>query len=240
MAFQFLLLRSDYSKATELKDKMLSCKGAKTIIQIENNLKDPEFSLTQKHLKAIEIALMESSPEFSVVAQDDLVFREGFFDLVKTLVADWDRYAGNDGLITLGWNPLQTYSTYKDLEMTKTPFGTLLTDRYTLGNYAYIVCKDRIPDKVRTLMRKVPVAYVERREGHPDKYDILGEPSKAVYLEAVKALQLSAQTQAIGDILARLLNQRSHFPPFALPEIPTPEIRAFFDSAPAGEKKLYK
>ena len=100
---------------------------------------------SRDHLRALELASNNESPEFTIILEDDVAFHKTkFLDGIKEIINNWDNIPHD--MVSLGWVPCNKYENY----MNSKPFYkcntisdvTILNDRYVVGTQAYIVKKD--------------------------------------------------------------------------------------------------
>ena len=113
--------------------------------------------VVRSHMKAIEIAGLDTSSEFSIILEDDVTFhKELFIDIIEELITNWDDISKtiNDNnnstveFMHIGWTPLGNYKLI-DEENHKRTFHYKLksTNNHTLikicniGAEAYIIRK---------------------------------------------------------------------------------------------------
>lgn len=72
----------------------------------------------RSHVRAIEFASRETSPEFTIIMEDDAAIHKTHFkDIVSELIEKWDKYVeSHSKIISLGWIPLRKYEEYLDIK----------------------------------------------------------------------------------------------------------------------------
>jgi hypothetical protein len=106
---------------------------------------------SRDHLRAIEYACNETSPEFSIICEDDIALHKTqLVNGIEEIIANWDTMIAPDKMASIGWIPCNNYATYLSAESKHTMKCVLgskiLHDRFAPGTQAYIVRKkDMIP-----------------------------------------------------------------------------------------------
>jgi hypothetical protein len=112
---------------------------------------------SRDHLRAIEIASKEDSPEFTVICEDDIaVHKTQFENGINEIITNWDTHIAPNKMASIGWVPCKNYSTYLPVQSKHTlkcVLGTkLLIDRFVPGTQAYIVRKKDMQSIVNHLI----------------------------------------------------------------------------------------
>jgi len=101
-----------YLNATTIKNSQSFLSNLPNDIN-ENNLKI--MCCIKSHLKALEIAYHENSPEYTIILEDDVTFyKDNIIDKFETIINKWDidtKYRDLE-LIHLGWVPCNNYQKY--------------------------------------------------------------------------------------------------------------------------------
>lgn len=82
-----------------------------TSTYFENTQFDDYFKRTiccaRSHLFALEFACLESSPEFSIILEDDVAFHKTqFINSIKECIRRWGEIMKNNRILSLGWVPI--------------------------------------------------------------------------------------------------------------------------------------
>lgn len=97
------------------------------------------------HIRAINCAAEDSSPDFSLIVEDDVAFhRTAFLPMIQRIVDNWDSYMGTKSkMLSVGWIPYRNYSHYLiDTYYSKSiESGYKLLHCYYYGAQAYIIKK---------------------------------------------------------------------------------------------------
>ena len=180
MDYQFIVISASESRKTKtlellskvnIKNKAVHVLGASVPENSANYLADcdrlhimkkREICCSRSHLRALEYASLDSSPEFSVILEDDANFyKDGFCDIIEELIQKWRTdYADNHEvkLINLGWIPRHKFDEYVNdtnwifkpkLELNN---GTHFLGRMAMwGTQGYIVWKRFLADKMHII-----------------------------------------------------------------------------------------
>lgn len=131
----------NHNKFLDNTDNILSIKDKKKIC------------CAKSHFNAIEYALNENSPEYSIILEDDITFlKENFCELVEEIIQkiDIDSKYDNVILMQIGWIPGNNYPIYKTKHI---PFDSInkfnnnlliLNTFYAFGLQGYIVRKSKV------------------------------------------------------------------------------------------------
>jgi GR25 family glycosyltransferase involved in LPS biosynthesis len=155
----------------------------------------------RSHLRALELASKDESPDFTIILEDDVAFHKTkFVDGINEIINNWDKITNNSTLkmISVGWVPCNKYDNYSGIHpyyKMKTISGVnILDDRYIVGLQAYIVKK--------TDMKKHSTLF-----GH-SSYNELEN--------AIHSLNKQLSTLEIDNYINRIFNQCYTFPPLAI------------------------
>jgi hypothetical protein len=181
------------------------------------------------HFKAIRLAAEDSSPEFSIIIEDDISFHEtDFLPTLDELLANWDEYMKSETLASIGWIPLKNYAEYKDFNLNMKYSHYKVTWKFFgVGFQAYVVRK-------RDLAKYI---------------NILNKPTYNDFLATVKSMNLECTDNTMtlmpcDYILPRLMGQRIIFPPVAmemdLPSQLSHTNKKYWDNYFKGNEKLKK
>ena len=100
--------------------------------------------VVRSHMKAIEIAGLDTSSEFSIILEDDVTFyKDKFIDIIEELITNWDiiGLTNNDTNINnkniefmhLGWTPVENYKKFDNIQ-----------NRNFLYNYKLQNCNNKL------------------------------------------------------------------------------------------------
>ena len=71
----------------------------------------------RSHLRSLEYAVRDESPEFSIIMEDDLLFRKtNTIDAIEEIIAKWDSVVAPDKMCQLGFVPTRNYEYYKSIQ----------------------------------------------------------------------------------------------------------------------------
>ena len=80
--------------------------------------------VVRSHMKAIEIASLDTSSEFSIILEDDVTFyKDKFIDIIEELITNWDDISrtiddDKDNIVEfmhLGWTPVENYRKFDNI-----------------------------------------------------------------------------------------------------------------------------
>lgn len=118
-----------------------------------------EICCCRSHMRAIEYASLDSSPDYSVILEDDTTFvKSGFSDMIEELIREWNESYEKIHyihIINIGWIPTVNYKQHID----KYEFNpnVVLSSGHQLqrlgvtGLQGYIICKKHLKDKMHIL-----------------------------------------------------------------------------------------
>jgi hypothetical protein len=97
---------------------------------------------TRSHIHAVELASLDTSPEFTLIVEDDIaIHKTEFKSTLIEIVSKFDTLISpHSHLLSLGWIPCNNYSFYKDYKADYTlndKYKVLL--RYGPGTQAYLI-----------------------------------------------------------------------------------------------------
>ena len=131
--------------------------GTPEYYKINHDYNKRVMCVVRSHMKAIEIASLDTSSEFSIILEDDVTFhKELFIDIIEELIANWDNISGtiddnNNSTIEfmhIGWSPLGNYKLIEQENHRRTfHYKLKTTNNHTLiricnvGAEAYIIRK---------------------------------------------------------------------------------------------------
>jgi len=127
-------MKNDINNYSELDLKIISC--------------------SKSHLRALEYAIQDDSPEYSIILEDDITFyKNNFSEIINELLIKWetsDLY-NNTKMVQIGWVPFNNYKHYEsncESVDTLTTYNSskILYSFYAFGTQAYIVKKSKLND----------------------------------------------------------------------------------------------
>jgi GR25 family glycosyltransferase involved in LPS biosynthesis len=163
---------------------------------------------TKSHLRAIEYAYRDESPEYSIILEDDVTFNNNFNEIIKELIYKWETNSlySEIEMLNIGWIPCNNYNHYVSYEYI--PFdvlsnNTLFNYFYSVGLQGYIIKKSKINNDIKFIISSD--TFVEYSLKVFDKSTVLRNMNK----------QLNS-TCAIDNVLNKLLNFAVVFPPIII------------------------
>ena len=101
---------------------------------------------TKSHIRAIEYAARETSPDVTIVIEDDAAFhKKSFVSGVLEVLKNWDTIMpGDSHILSLGWIPFKNYSFYeasKSDRYFKTLDNTKILPWFAYGTQTYMIKK---------------------------------------------------------------------------------------------------
>lgn len=178
-------------------------------VQDKNKLKI--MCCSRDHLRAIEYACKDESPEFSVIFEDDVaIHKTQFINGIEEIIANWDTWIAPDIMASVGWIPCNNYATYlpaTSKHTMKCVLGSkILHDRFAPGTQAYIVRKKDVAPLVKHLIH--PTFEEFKAHIHSLNFPDLPKTSDMI---------------AIDMYINRILGQALIFPPLVV-EQDTPSL----------------
>jgi len=167
---------------------------------------------TRSHIRAIELAGRDSSPEFSLIMEDDVaIHKTDFKRVLNEIMENHGKYVtGNSGIISLGWIPCVNYSEF----MTRR-FAAKIDERYrvfnhffTPGTQAYLIQRD--------VAKKHTPMFCH------NSYENL---RKAVLDSDISAFNFNKDVIVFDDFGTKMLYQSILFPPVVIEQVNTSLIR---------------
>jgi len=109
------------------------------------------------HYRVIDLASHDDSSAFSIIIEDDVAFHKTkFIKGIEETIKNWDRVAGSDKMVSIGWVPCSHYSNYllvKPTYVFESIDGVkIIKDRFVVGTQAYIVKRDDIKSYIPLLL----------------------------------------------------------------------------------------
>ena len=165
---------------------------------------------TKSHLRSIEYACRDESPEYSIILEDDVTFHTDFNKIIHEIIDRWEtNYLYSDiKMLNIGWVPCNNYNHYNLSEYNS--FDELVGTRYKLLNYfypvglqGYLIKKSKLNDDMRNIISS----------------DTFFEYSLKVFEKSIilrDVNKLSNSIYAIDNVLNKLLNFAVLFPPIII------------------------
>jgi len=171
---------------------------------------------TRSHIRAVELAGLDESPEFSLIIEDDIALHKTEFKSTLTnIVETYDtKVAPHSSVISLGWIPCNNYSFYPKLENpTVLNASYAIHQRFTPGTQAYLI-KRSVANKYTPLLK---------HKTHKALCDtILAQKNPMITRET--------QLFVFDDFGTKLLNQCILFPPIVIEQPNVSLIRGTGDN----------
>lgn len=120
---------------------------------------------TRSHLRAIEFALCDNSPEFSVILEDDVAMHKTkFISAIEDIINKWREICSRVSahMVSIGWIPCNNYLHYANPPQTTQPSHSVglpsspnarFFHNYGPGMQGYVVKKSDIPSALVQLTR---------------------------------------------------------------------------------------
>jgi GR25 family glycosyltransferase involved in LPS biosynthesis len=100
--------------------------------------------ISRSHVRAIEHASLDTSPDISIIMEDDAAFHKDFFvEGVKEILEQWDTLLLRDEhMLSIGWVPMNKFEKYEEMDLpvalTSIP-GSKFLPFHTWGLQAYMI-----------------------------------------------------------------------------------------------------
>jgi GR25 family glycosyltransferase involved in LPS biosynthesis len=119
----------------------------------------------RSHLRAIELALCDNSPEFSVILEDDVAMHKTkFISTIEEIIDKWREICSlvSARMVSIGWIPCNNYLHYANPPKTTQPSHSVelpslpnarFFHNYGPGMQGYVVSKSDIPSALVQLTR---------------------------------------------------------------------------------------
>jgi hypothetical protein len=112
---------------------------------------------SRDHIRALEYACKDESPEFSIILEDDVAFHKTqFINGIEEIIANWETCISPKKMVSLGWVPCNHYESYLSgysKYTLKCVLGSkLLLDRFVPGTQAYMVRKKDVSQIIKELI----------------------------------------------------------------------------------------
>ena len=169
------------------------------------------FCCVKSHLRAVEYACNDSSPDFSLILEDDVTFyKYNFIEKLNELIKIWSDYKYDHyGMCSIGWIPRAYYEAYLKENMvsfdklTNYQDSKIICNIFPLGLQGYIINKNKITTKLHNIFdSKTMIEYMTNTT------EYLGID----YIDKIGAIF----PYAIDHILPRLLTPLVVFPPLII------------------------
>jgi GR25 family glycosyltransferase involved in LPS biosynthesis len=120
----------------------------------------------KSHLKALQIAVEESSSSFTIILEDDIAFHKTqFINTIEEIINNWDEKVYPDRMMSIGWVPVSNYSEYIEKESTgttKSILGSKIFNSFlAVGAQAYIIRKKDIKHIWNYVDNMITPTYIE-------------------------------------------------------------------------------
>lgn len=121
-----------------------------------NSTKTSVICCALSHLYCLEYACLSSSPEFTVIIEDDAVFHKTqFVNCIEEIIERWDNIIYPRKIASLGWVPVENPEWYDKLRIShslRCLNGTGITYIFNPGLQCYIVRKKDIKPLLSTIL----------------------------------------------------------------------------------------
>jgi len=72
---------------------------------------------TKSYISALQVACLDSSPEFTVILEDDVsCHKSQFISGIEEIIENWDQWIFPSKMVSIGWIPLNNLSFYTNLK----------------------------------------------------------------------------------------------------------------------------
>lgn len=164
----------------------------------------------KSHCRAIEYAAKNSSPEYSVIIEDDAAFHKtDFVKIIQEIIANWESHFSHCHYVSLGWVPCNNYDKYlskKSFDVkTITQINNsiiFLNDFKNVGLQCYMVKKNKI-QTISTALNKSNINELKIS---------LNELMYQIYGKDVP----SYSDEAVDCLLNRIMTCEIIFPPLVI------------------------
>jgi GR25 family glycosyltransferase involved in LPS biosynthesis len=154
------------------------------------------------HFRALQYAGLDTSPEFTIVCEDDVSLHKTLFiPAVKELLENWKAVVGNSSpqsMVSLGWVPCYNFDSYVGKSVYKfnvSPKHDIKNDRWTVGTQSYIVHKESAKITAKKFLTETYAEYLKLANEVEKLFDV---------------------SYPIDHLLQRYLTVRYVFPPLAV------------------------
>jgi hypothetical protein len=128
--------------------------GCKDDPYYSNYLK--EICCIKSHMKALEYAAVDTSPEFSIILEDDTTFyKENFIEIVEETISILKNDSNNIQICYLGWIPVGNFDYFKNTNDILHPIHLSIDKNIKFiriavsGTQGYIIQKKNLYDKAK-------------------------------------------------------------------------------------------
>ena len=161
-----------------------------------------EICCALSHIYCLEIACLRSSPEFTLILEDDISFHKThFLNAVSELIDTWDTVVYPNQIVSIGWVPMEKKETYDKMPAhanLKFMKDAKLITRHNWGTQGYLVKKQQIKDLTKKLSRPT---FTELR----------------IYIEKYnKKHGTHADSVTIDNMIFKILKQAIVYPPILI------------------------
>lgn len=121
------------------------------------------------HLRALKYALLDESPNYSIILEDDITFlKDNYIEIINEILNKWENNElyNNINMIQIGWVPCNNFSYYSNNYSSIDTLNTynnskILYTFYAVGAQAYIVKKSNISKNINLLKSVISKNYNE-------------------------------------------------------------------------------
>ena len=168
---------------------------------------------TKSHLRAIEYASNENSPEYSIILEDDVTFHDNFDEVLDEIInkLETENLYSNLQMLNIGWVPCNNYNHYNSSDKLFDKFSVgieykLFNYFYSVGLQGYIIRKSKINDEIKNIISSD--TFFDYSLKVFDKSEILREAN----IHNLSSMSI----YAIDNVLNKLLNFAILFPPIII------------------------
>jgi hypothetical protein len=116
-----------------------------------------EICCALSHFYCLEMACLQSSPEFTLVLEDDVSFHKtDFLNVIYELIENWDTLVTPNQIVSIGWVPMGSRYKYNKLpvhsRLSYREDAKLIT-RHNWGTQGYLFRKQDIQQLTKDLLR---------------------------------------------------------------------------------------
>jgi GR25 family glycosyltransferase involved in LPS biosynthesis len=173
-----------------------------------NNETHKVMCCARSHIRALEYACDDKSPEFTIIFEDDVALHKyQFTNAVREIITQWDTLIYPKKMASIGWIPLNNYSKYTNIESPrslKCIDGSKFLDLFVYGMQAYIVRKRDILPLIKHFVHPT---FVEMRD----------------HINSMKFTDLPENYEMIAcdGYINKILGQTVVFPPLCIEQVTT-------------------
>lgn len=111
----------------------------------------------QSHLFSLEFASLSSSPDYSIVLEDDVAFHKTQFkNTIEEIIERWDEIVAPSKLVSIGWVPIATRESFARTPIRNRLYsinGASILNCCCSGTQGYIVRKSDIRPIIKDLIQ---------------------------------------------------------------------------------------